>query len=51
MRCRAARRDARRGESPGFAGREGAGKPLWINQHCGGSGQMIEGSTNVIVGG
>jgi hypothetical protein len=29
----------------------GAGKPLSINQHCGGSGQMIEGSTNVIVGG
>jgi hypothetical protein len=29
----------------------GAGRPLSITQHCGGMGQMIEGSTNVIVGG
>jgi hypothetical protein len=32
----------------GGKAREG---PLSIHQHCGGMGHMIEGSTNVIVGG
>jgi hypothetical protein len=36
---------------PALPGERGRESPLWINQHCGGSGQMIEGSTNVIVGG
>ena len=30
-RCRAARRDARRGESSGFAAKEGRESPLWID--------------------
>jgi len=36
---------------PALPAKRGRKSPLSINQHCGGSGQMIEGSTNVVVGG
>jgi hypothetical protein len=37
--------------APARPAQRGRESPLWIDQHCGGMGQMIEGSTNVIVGG